>query len=324
MAFYARGYDQYLKSTRNGGFELSRKQYYLNACELQGDWSAALGWANRIEAPSAADWTRPRIYYKAGFKRQAFAGYCAALKERFSHGVCSGEEAFRVVNAVTLYGDGTSRERRLSSFWEYSDFLEFMKNEFEFEGTPEEFQRSMSIFRSIRVDRAEWDAALQNRLNTLSSARREKLLLQTQQMRDDYLNRQKTYRNQRIEGELRPQYVSEFEDPVKDSPFKTVLRYGFNGYGVMGEICLILAFVSSFSYAGRTSRRRNLKEFHPFTGILVGIIVALVASCYDATSLADGIVRYDVCFRPIFGAVGGYWGALLHSALARAGLDDAP
>ena len=317
MAFYARDYDQYVKSTRNGGFELSRWKYYLNACELQGDWGAALGWADRIENPSVANWTRPRIYYKAGFKRQAFAGYCAALKEQFPHGVCSGEEAFHIVDAVTLYGDGTSRERRLSPFWEYSDFLEFMEKEFEFEGSPEEYQRSMSIFRSIRVDSAEWDAALQNRLNTLSAARREKLLLQTRQMRDDYLNRRETYRNQRIEGELHPQYVSELEDSSKNSSFKTVLRYGFNGYGVMGEICLILAFVGSFFYAGRTARRRNRKEFRPLTGILVGIIVALVASCYDATSLADGIVRYDLCFRPIFGAVGGYWGALLYQVLEK-------
>ena len=111
-----------------------------------------------------------------------------------------------------------------------------MEKEFEFEGSPEEFQRSMSIFRSIRVDSAEWDAALQNRLNALSSARREKLLLQTRQMRDDYLNRRETYRNQRIEGELRPQYVSELEDSSKESSLKTVLRYCFNGYGLMGEI----------------------------------------------------------------------------------------
>ena len=60
MAFYARDYDQYVKSTRNGGFELSRWKYYLNACELQGDWGAALGWADRIENPSAANWTRRR------------------------------------------------------------------------------------------------------------------------------------------------------------------------------------------------------------------------------------------------------------------------
>ena len=307
MLRYARDYVRYDRYTESGA-----SMYFQNACELAGDWGSALFWAERSEDQTQALWTRPRIYFKAGAKRKAFADYCAAIQEMKPDGICSKEDATFIVKKVTVYESGISPRRRLSPFWNYSDFMEFMEREFAAEGSPDEFQNAMSLFRSIRVDQAEWDAALEKRINEISSSdRRKKLRVQIQRMHDDFLIRQEKYRNQRVEEEPVIGQVSAFENVAEDSSISRFLRSGLNGYGVKGELCVIFAFIASFWYARHSSRKDFREEFRPFVGILVGIVVAAVVSCTDAARLDDGLVRYDLCFRPLFGAIGGLGGALL-------------
>ena len=104
----------------------------------------------------------PRLAYKQGKKNEAFRGYCDlfALEEE---GLPSGEAASeparlnrrrspKTATSIILLLDYAEKDRVLSPFAEYADFLTFMEAEFKAQGEPTGRVETMEFFRSLAKD----------------------------------------------------------------------------------------------------------------------------------------------------------------------------
>lgn len=95
--------------------------------------------------------------YKQGKRSEAFRGYCElfALEEEDS---LSGKTALNrlrfpetATSTILLLGYG-EKDRVLSPFAEYAEFLTFMEAEFKAQGEPAEYAEATEFFRSIAVN----------------------------------------------------------------------------------------------------------------------------------------------------------------------------
>lgn len=99
--------------------------------------------------------SEPRLAYKQGKTDEAFRGYC----ELFALGEPASEPARlnrprspKTATATILLLDYAERDRVLSPFAEYADFLTFMEAEFKAQDEPEKYAGTMEFFRSCADD----------------------------------------------------------------------------------------------------------------------------------------------------------------------------
>ncbi|MBQ9127441.1 MAG: hypothetical protein IJY15_06755, partial [Thermoguttaceae bacterium] len=97
----------------------------------------------------------PRLAYKQGKTDEAFRGYC----ELFAAGTAASEPARlnrlrfpKTAASTILLLDYAEKDRVLSPFAEYADFLTFVETEFKAQDEPEKYAETMEFFRSCAAD----------------------------------------------------------------------------------------------------------------------------------------------------------------------------
>ena len=138
------------------------------ACEMTGDYDGASA-SYAAHKAGNADGSRgcvvtskPRLAYKRGKMDEAFRGYCElfALEKE---GSPSGKPALnrlrfpKTATSTILLLDYAEKDRVLSPFAEYSDFLTFMEEEFKAQDEPAKYAEAMEFFRSIADDASNGD-----------------------------------------------------------------------------------------------------------------------------------------------------------------------
>lgn len=106
--------------------------------------------------------SEPRLAYKQGKTDEAFRGYCElfALEPEV---LPSGKPASnrlrfpKTATSTILLSDYAEKDRVLSPFATYSDFLTFMEAEFKAQGEPAEHAETMEFLRSCAKEASESD-----------------------------------------------------------------------------------------------------------------------------------------------------------------------
>ncbi len=135
------------------------------AAEMAGDYDAASASyaAYKAERPDpnrgSVITSEPRLAYKRGKRDEAFRGYCdlfALEEEGSTTGAVANEPARlnrlrfpKTATSVILLLDYAEKDRVLSPFAEYADFLTFMEAEFKAQGEPTERAETIKFFRSL-------------------------------------------------------------------------------------------------------------------------------------------------------------------------------
>ncbi len=136
--------------------------YHEIFCEMNKDWDGAFHYLDEYSKISFdnyairgyfidcdVDAIRARLYYKMGKKSLAFAEYCdltnsmnpeqdaESVKSRYS--LCQRQKFHCLSDSM-------------SCFPTYSSFLQFMEEEYEALGKPEEYKDAMDIYRSLDAE----------------------------------------------------------------------------------------------------------------------------------------------------------------------------
>ena len=106
--------------------------------------------------------SEPRLAYKQGKKSEAFRGYCelfALEEEVLPSGETASEPARlsrrrspKTATSIILLLDYAEKDRVLSPFAEYADFLTFMEAEFKAQGKTEEYAETIGFSISCAND----------------------------------------------------------------------------------------------------------------------------------------------------------------------------
>lgn len=144
------------------------------AAEMAGDYDVASACYAAYKAArpdpnrGSVITSEPRLAYKRGKLDEAFRGYCdlfALEEEGSSTGEAASEPARlnrlrfpKTATSIILLSDYAERDRVLSPFAEYADFLTFMEAEFKAQGEPEERAETTAFFRSLVKDANVADA----------------------------------------------------------------------------------------------------------------------------------------------------------------------
>ena len=142
-----------------------------NAAEMAGDYDAASASyaaykAGRSDSNRGCVVTsEPRLAYKQGKTDEAFRGYCElfALEEEGSTTGAAASEPARLnrlrfpktAKSTILLLDYAEKDRVLSPFAEYADFLTFIETEFKAQDEPKERAETTAFFRSLAKDADE-------------------------------------------------------------------------------------------------------------------------------------------------------------------------
>ena len=135
------------------------------AYEMAGDYAAAsksyaaYKFFSANQERGCVVTAEPRLAYKEGKRRKAFRGYCElfALEEGDSPSEKPASNRLRFPKTATstiLLLDYAEKDRVLTPFAEYSDFLTFMEAEFKAQGEPAEYAEAMEFLRSCAAKEA--------------------------------------------------------------------------------------------------------------------------------------------------------------------------
>lgn len=126
---------------------------------------------------------KARIHFKNGEKRKAFLDYISIYERRLS------KEQFSYETSPLVYGEGIKylltmdhdcgssqcrKYYRDTSCFNYSEFFDFMKKEFEEMGSPEEYREAMDFFQELNDMSFDYAAYVeQERSKTLDEDKKE-------------------------------------------------------------------------------------------------------------------------------------------------------
>ncbi|MBQ2788391.1 MAG: hypothetical protein IJE97_02050 [Thermoguttaceae bacterium] len=126
------------------------------AAEMAGDYNVASASyaAYKAERPDqnrgCVVTSEPRLAYKQGKTNEAFRGYCelfASEKEGSPSRKLNRLRFSKTATSVIPLLDYAEKDRVLSPFATYSDFLTFMETEFKAQDEPAEYAETMEFFR---------------------------------------------------------------------------------------------------------------------------------------------------------------------------------
>lgn len=181
-------------------YRFSYPSRYILTYDLLGKYDEALTWIIKLQdIPDVADsriYPTPqnylaeylfaaeaRIHFKNGEKRKAFLNYISIYERRLNKVQFSFERFPLVYGEGIKYlltmnhdcGSSQCREcNRNTSCFDYSEFFDFMKKEFEELGSPEECREAMDFFRELNDMPFDYAAyAEQERSKTLEEKKKE-------------------------------------------------------------------------------------------------------------------------------------------------------
>ena len=127
------------------------------AYEMTGDYDAAsksyaaLRFFEADPSRGCEVTSEPRLAYKQGKRSKAFRGYCelfASEKEGSPSKKLNRRRFPKTATSTILLSGYGDKDRVLSPFAEYADFLTFMEAEFKAQGEPAEYAEAMEFLRS--------------------------------------------------------------------------------------------------------------------------------------------------------------------------------
>jgi tetratricopeptide (TPR) repeat protein len=145
-----------IAKTRSG---TSNHDFTGYALELNGEYDKALDVFENHISNKRCEFNIDRVKYKLGRKEEAFQGYC----EYADHCLIQDQERLndqrleqrilalgKIRYPITMERDGLFM--RLSPFLDYKDFLDFMEEEYQKLGEPQEYAAAMELFRAIDME----------------------------------------------------------------------------------------------------------------------------------------------------------------------------
>lgn len=153
--------------------------FYMFAYELNKDYDKALAYEAEFSKTKkdnepldmdelSSPFDKARILYKKGVKKDAFVEYCSAdlsyidKEHEENWRICRGHVEYETFlknfkeweqNKITLRGlSGQQWKDKLSCFNDYDAFLQFINEEFEKLGSPEEYAGAVAKYRFLTFD----------------------------------------------------------------------------------------------------------------------------------------------------------------------------